>query len=313
MDVTVAICTWNRADLLERTLARMQELIIPRGLSWELLIVNNCCTDDTNAVIARHEGKLPLRRLDEPKQGLSNARNCAMAAAQGDLLIWTDDDVLVDPGWLEAYVRAAQEWPQASFFGGVVDPWFSKAPPRWITRHFDKLKWAFVVHQLGNDVRLLDPGAPLATHELPLGANMAFRTNILRKFPFNPKLGRLGSKLYWGEETEVIARMREAGHAGVWVGTARVLHYIPAERLTARYFWNWVRDSTEGETLNAVTWPGVRLWGAPRWMWRAYLENQLVRFLLTPFRNQRWLDAFVKAAQFKGIINAERKRSLAAS
>ena len=128
--------------------------------------------------------------------------------------------MLVDPHWLQAYVRAAQEWPQGVFFGGVVDPWFAEVPPRWITRHFDTLRWAFVVHQLGDEVRPLNPAETLANHELPLGANMAFRTPILKEFRFNPKLGHIGNKLYWGEELDVISRMRTAGHVGVWVGTA---------------------------------------------------------------------------------------------
>src|SRR5438105_3257885 len=106
MQVTVAICTWNRARLLDQTLTRMRELAVPTGLSWELLVVNNNCTDDTDAIIAKHADALPIRRLLETKQGLSNARNCALENMRGELLIWTDDDVLVDEGWLRAYVDA---------------------------------------------------------------------------------------------------------------------------------------------------------------------------------------------------------------
>ncbi len=78
MNVTVAICTWNRAKLLDQTLTRMQQLRIPANVAWELLVVNNNCTDDTDAIIAGHESALPLRRLFEPKPGLSNARNFAV-------------------------------------------------------------------------------------------------------------------------------------------------------------------------------------------------------------------------------------------
>ena len=74
MKVTVAICTWNRASLLDQTLTQMHQLRVPSNVEWELLIVNNNCTDDTDAVIARHHGVLPLRRLFESKPGLSNVR-----------------------------------------------------------------------------------------------------------------------------------------------------------------------------------------------------------------------------------------------
>ena len=46
VSVSVVICTWNRAGLLDQTLARMRELHVPAGLAWELLVVNNNCTDD---------------------------------------------------------------------------------------------------------------------------------------------------------------------------------------------------------------------------------------------------------------------------
>ena len=78
MIVTVAICTWNRAKLLDRTLTQMHQLRIPADVEWELLIVNNNCTDETDPIIARHETALPIRRLFEPNPGLSNARNCAV-------------------------------------------------------------------------------------------------------------------------------------------------------------------------------------------------------------------------------------------
>ena len=61
VDVSVAICTWNRAKLLDQTLTQMRQLRIPAGLTWELLVVNNNSTDDTDAVASRHASSLPLR------------------------------------------------------------------------------------------------------------------------------------------------------------------------------------------------------------------------------------------------------------
>src|SRR5581483_541916 len=107
MHVTVAICTWNRCKLRDQTLAQFQNLRIPEGVTWELLVVNNNCTDQTDLVLENYRSRLPLRRLFEPKQGHCHARNCAVAAATGELLLWTDDDVLVNPEWLAAYVAAA--------------------------------------------------------------------------------------------------------------------------------------------------------------------------------------------------------------
>ena len=129
MELSIAICTWNRAELLDRTLDTFEKLELPAGLDWELLVVNNGSSDDTDEVIARRGRHLPLRRLCEPRPGLSHARNLAATEARGELVVWTDDDVSVDPHWAAAYWSAARRYPEASFFGGTIDPWFESDPP----------------------------------------------------------------------------------------------------------------------------------------------------------------------------------------
>src|SRR5512143_830758 len=104
--LTVAICTWNRSALLEQTLERMTRLVAPSGCTWELLVINNNSTDATESVIARFEARLPIRGVFETQPGLSNARNRAVREAGGEYVLFTDDDVLVDPDWLVAYNAA---------------------------------------------------------------------------------------------------------------------------------------------------------------------------------------------------------------
>src|SRR5262245_7107364 len=128
MRVTVAICTWNRATSLERTLEQMQRLVIPDAVKWELLVVNNACTDNTNAVIDRFTGRLPIRQLLEPRMGQSRARNTAIRESTGELIVWTDDDVLVDPDWLAAIVRSARSSGADFVFGRSVPKWPGTAP-----------------------------------------------------------------------------------------------------------------------------------------------------------------------------------------
>ena len=122
MLVTVAICTLNRAESLRRTLDTLAAMQVPSDLGWEVVVVNNDCTDHTDEIIASFVGRLPIRRELEPQRGLSRARNRAIDAANGQYIVWTDDDVIVDPGWLNAYVEAFRRWPEAVVFGGAIIP-----------------------------------------------------------------------------------------------------------------------------------------------------------------------------------------------
>lgn len=110
-----------------------------------------------------------------------------------------------------------------------MDPWFSVQPPNWIRRHLRLIEYAFAVRNFGDEVR------PLSGNESPFGANMGFRTEVLKSYTFNPKLGRMGADLISGDETDVINRMKQAGHQGIWVGMAKVQHFIPPERMNVRF------------------------------------------------------------------------------
>src|SRR3954463_9215784 len=198
MDLTVAICTWNRADLLRETLSQLLTLKIPAGVTWELIVVNNNCTDHTDSVLEEFQRQLPLRRVFEPKPGLSNARNAAVAAARGEYIIWTDDDVLVSPQWLAQYADAARLHPDADIFGGPVEPWFDGTPPHWLTRGFDVVADVYAARQPRN------VHEAMRADDLPFGANMAVRRASQVRHPYDPALGRSPGKLFLGEDSVVL-------------------------------------------------------------------------------------------------------------
>jgi glycosyltransferase involved in cell wall biosynthesis len=301
MHVAVVICTWNRARLLDQTLSRLGDLRIPAGTRWELLVVNNNCTHDTDAVLARHADRLPVRRLFEPRPGKSHAANLAIASTTADLLLWTDDDVWVYPDWLSRYVAAAEAWPDASFFGGTVEPLFAVEPPRWIRRGLPLLTAPFAVVEHGPAVR------PLRDEEIPFGANLAIRRAALERERFDARLGPCQDTQIRGEESELIARLRARGHQGVWVGPARVRHYIPAERLTPRYLWSYYRGL--GRTDARLNGCGTSrlLGGAPRWALRRYLAARLAMAFFAARRGPRWVGALRTAAKMRGILEETRR------
>ena len=243
MDFTIALCTWNRADLLDRALTRLEELRVAPHRRWELIVVDNASTDATADVIARHADSLPLRGGYEPVAGHSRARNRALATARGALVLWLDDDVEVDADWAEAYLRAAAEWPAAAFYGGPIANHLLADPPRWVRANLDLLASPYGLRRLGDFV------GRLPDDKRPFGANMATRRDLFPEFRFREELGRHGGDLMMSDETQFFDELTKAGHFGVWVGDARVAHAVTPERMTAAFVRGWSRGNARSTRL----------------------------------------------------------------
>ena len=274
MRISVAICTWNRSVLLRQTLASLVHARVPAAVSCEIVVVANGCTDDTLAVVAEAATQLPIRLVPEPRLGLSHARNAAVAAATGEYLIWTDDDVLVDPHWIEAYCAAFAAHPDAAFFGGPTRAWFATTPPRWLAR---------ALSSVGNALSLLDYGPsamPLDRDHLPYGANYAVRADVQRGIAYNAELGRRGSELRGGEETAVVLEILARGGTGWWVPGAGVQHYVSAERQTLDYLRRYYFYNGAAVEHVEATAQTPLLFGRPRWLWRVAATHWL-RFVVT--------------------------------
>ena len=300
MNTSVIICTWNRATLLDQTLRHMRGLAIPPGVEWELIIVNNNSTDGTDTVIARHKQNLPIRRLFEGRPGKSVAANLAIAHAKGNLLLWTDDDALVDRDWLAEYFKAAQQYPDVMYFGGPVEPWFAVTPPQWIRRHFEALAGAFATRRIGEVTR------PIEASEYPYGVNMATRRQAFDKVSFDMRIGPIGKTQVRGEDTTLIDGFRKQGYQGLWVATARLQHYIPPERLTYQYIWDFHAGLGKTEVRLAGIERTPLMFGVPRWALFQYLLSSAKAFVLSPVKNEPWLRSVKRAAWLSGLMAESR-------
>jgi glycosyltransferase involved in cell wall biosynthesis len=228
--ISICICTYNRSEGLRRTLDSLAgQKNINLG-TIEVLIVDNNCTDNTANVVDLFREKLPLRRVTEIQQGLAHARNRAVAEFQGDVLIFTDDDVRLEPGWLAAYQDAIRRFPDADYFGGRILPdWGQEKKPRWIKdTPLPLIDGALVWFNHGTETR------PVETSEqTPWGASFAIRRRLFEKIGlFRRDLGTGGSGLGRGEETEFLMRARDAGAHGVYVGEAVCFHAYDPRRFT---------------------------------------------------------------------------------
>jgi hypothetical protein len=289
MHLTIAICTHNRASMLAQTLRHVAALAAP-ACPWEVIVVANACTDGTRLVLDDFAGLLPLRVIEEPAPGLSHARNAAVAAAAGTYIVWTDDDVIVDPMWLVHYVEAFTAHPGAAFFGGPIEPLFTPSPPAWIVELLPQIGAAFARRQLGPNPFRVDQ------RTLPYGANYAVRADAQRRYAYDAAFGQRPGAIGLGEETMVLFSMLNDDEEGWWVPAARVSHVIPE----ARQQWNHVRAHwrAQGEALARQLDPprGAQLLGRPFWLWRAVLECEAryLRGRLTRPRPQ-WIRELAEA------------------
>lgn len=120
---SIVVCTYNRAASLRATLERCLALEPPGGGDYEIVVVNNNSSDDTRQVIEAAMTARPdlVRCIDEPRQGLSYARNAGVRAARGGIICCTDDDCLPSPDWVAAVAEALARNAELAIVGGRVE------------------------------------------------------------------------------------------------------------------------------------------------------------------------------------------------
>lgn len=232
MDASIVVCTYNRAESLRDTLRALQALRSRPGRSWEVVVVDNNSKDHTKAVVEEAQRGWPLLRYEfEGAQGLSHARNHGIGCARGEVILFTDDDVLPEPEWLETTL-AGLETHGADACGGFIAPLWETPPPPWLTERF----YGFLaVRTDRTDDHPVTPDTPP-----PFGANMAFRRQVFDRVGlFDTSRGRKGAVLASGEDGEMFERILAAGMKVVFLGGSRVHHKVESFRTTKRYLRRW--------------------------------------------------------------------------
>lgn len=279
--ISVILCTYDRCTSLAKTLESVEASLLPASVGWEVLVVDNNSKDQTREVVngfcLRYPGR--FRYLFEPRQGKSHALNTGIREAGGEILAFLDDDVIVEPVWLQNLTANLHDgkWagaggrilPQQTF---VCPPWMALEGPFGLggalCGFFDR----------GNNPGDLDVG--------PHGANMAYRKAMFQKYAgFRTDLGPPPGQIQ-GEDTEFGLRLLGAGERLRYEPSAIVRHPVLEERLNKKYFLTWWFAYGRAASLQREKRPPV--WGIPQ----NYLSiaNRVVHLL--PVRALRWLRAF---------------------
>lgn len=270
MQVSIVICTHNRADDLRATLASLGGVDVPSGSDVEVVIVDNGSTDQTAQVV--QEAQLPMMRITylyESWPNKSNALNKGIRVATGSILLLTDDDVRFPAQWIEKMCRPIAYNNADATGGGIrIAPHLRR---RWILEAFPCFCAA------------LETTEGLATPVL-FGANMAFSRKILEKVPgFDVVLGPGG--LGNCEDSLFVMQMRDAGYRLQMVHDAWVEHFFDASRLKSKSILRAARNLGRSEAYVHLRWKRGSLF---TWRWGRVLRKTAAYTVKRLFKPKEW-------------------------
>ncbi|WP_063770077.1 glycosyltransferase [Streptacidiphilus melanogenes] len=232
--VSVVVATHNRPDSLRRCL---DSLLRTRYPGLEVLVVDNApaTAEARELVLTRYPPQ--VRYLREPVAGLARAHNRGLAAAHGAVVAFTDDDTMVDPRWPVALADAFATDRSVGCVTGLILPAELETPAQaaleahgGYAKGFAPRRWSIGEPPTG------EPLFPFASGRFGSGANMAFRTSLLRRLGgFDPATGT-GTPARGGDDLLAFFRVLTSGaslvyqpDAIVWHHHRRTLDAVPAQ------------------------------------------------------------------------------------
>jgi GT2 family glycosyltransferase len=219
--VTVAICTRDRPQYLSTCLKAIERLTYPR---LEVLLVDNSPHNDAAERLIKR--KFPgVQYIVEPRPGLDWARNRAIKEARSDIIAFTDDDVVVDPGWVTALSRAFADDPDVMAATGLVVPYELETKAQILFEAYGGFGKGFERRRFSpRDGTSHRTWSHLAAGDLGTGANMAFRRSVFDRIGgFDPALDT-GTATGGGGDLEIFFRVIQEGYTLVYEPNAIVRH-----------------------------------------------------------------------------------------
>lgn len=236
MKISVIIATYNRAPALKDVLADLRGQTIQPSL-LEVIVVDNNSSDNTreivNDLIASFGGR--LKYYFEERQGKTFALNKGISTAQGEILAFTDDDVRLDPRWLDCLLSCFKDYG-CDAAGGRVLPAYPEKTPQWIKDNKCELCGPIVLYDYGEQTKKYD--VPMAEF---VGANVAFMSTVFKEAgPFRTDLGP--GQGTFGEDSEMVRRLYKMDKSLYYCAEALVWHPVDIKRMNLRYIARWNFD-----------------------------------------------------------------------
>jgi GT2 family glycosyltransferase len=225
--LTVVIATCADVASTLRCVAAVTES--DTGLCEIVVVENRPVGSTVGRALEEHFGGDPrIRCVEESRPGLSSARNAGLREAQGALIAFTDDDVVVDPSWIRSIRDAFLAWPQVGCVTGLIVPLELETPAQLLIERFASYAKGFAPRIYSTGCPPPDqPLFPYAAGHFGSGANVAFRTDLIRGLGgFDPMLGT-GTPARGCEDLDIFIRLLQAGNSLAYEPRAMVWHRHP--------------------------------------------------------------------------------------
>lgn len=231
MKFSFITCTYNRGHYLERTLDSVCNQMFDYA-AYEIIIVDNNSSDNTPDICENARLKYAdrsIRYFREINQGLSFALNRGIKEAQGEYLIFVDDDETIEPEYLTRLDLHTKTLPEVKLFGSPVIPVYEIKEPKWMSRFTQRLIGGYF--NQGQSVKELD------TNNYPGTGHTIIKKELYKKYGYyNTDLGRKGTSLMGAEDKDMFNRLKNNQVACYYLPDIPIYHHIPAYKMTDDFF-----------------------------------------------------------------------------
>jgi glycosyltransferase involved in cell wall biosynthesis len=295
--ISAITCSHNpREDYLKQVIEALKNQTLDKQ-DWEYLLIDNA-SDDVLEQRVDLSWQPNARLVREEKLGLTHARLRGIREARGELLVFVDDDNVLDADFLEESLKIAERWPMLGSWSGQTRPEFETTPPEWTKRYWGNL----VIRSLDSDSWSNLPNLP---ETMPCGAGLCVRRAVAMhydKLHANGQreffLDRAGDSLLSAGDNDLAACACDIGLGVGLFKSLGLVHLIAASRLEEQYLLRLI----EGIAYSGVVFRSFRAADLssyePRWT-RAAAD--LLRQMRMNSRERR----FFHAAR-RGELNAIR-------
>ena len=242
--ISVIICCYNSADRLAETLLFLLKQITPPQLKWELIIVDNASTDKTVEIandMWSQSNIIPLKIINEPKPGLSFARQSGINNSTYNSIIFCDDDNYLFENYLDKAYTYFENYPEYGAFGGQ-GLFFNENLPNEVKKYH----LIYAVGPQSNESKDITQEKGYV-----YGAGMCLRKDAFNKSFIETSLltDRIGNKLSSGGDTEICLNLILNGFKIGYFEDLKFYHAVPHSRLNKNYIRNFFLDTAKESYL----------------------------------------------------------------